>query len=531
MAHVWLALPAALCFTVQDAQRTQFDEGRLVIEWKTQSLYPQENRVVYSGDVKATYGVTVLRCDTLTLNVAPNVTNGVAEGNVHIDDPEGTVEATRLQFNWRERTGEADNAVVRVDPMVMQAQKLVVVPDRYELTNVKITECGVRTPLITMWAPSVTIRPGKDTVARRVTISILNQKIATLRRQELGSGSQNKGIRLPSISIRRGSGLGVTWQAGVPLTNSTYTDFRFLSFPNRRPSTSLTISRSLLNPERAQALLTPRSDLTELFNYGYLENINVEKPEDERNYLSRERLTVSFGSVVNAGAPGRTGRDSLSKPWDVTFEQGGASGGFAMLNQVRLQQIQLLGESSQNRAVAISSILSPPFRLAEKLEFAVRGDGRWYFNEHSQAKWGRLSAELTCRPSNHIRIGAGYSVGSNDGEFAFDFDRLPRSRSYHLRTDLLFGPSRIYMLGKYDPERKNWWDVEFAVYQLAGCFEPYYIYRKSPGTSSFGIRFKVFEAFDRLRENIPRRTKGNVPLSPPDPKKGGGHGMEPDEWR
>ena len=113
------------------------------------------------------------------------------------------------------------------------------------LTNVKIMECGVKPAFYSMWSPSVIIRPGQNTIAKQLSIAILGQKIATLRRHEVSLDRKNEGVRLPSVSIRRGAGLGVTWQNGVPLTNSTYTDFRFSAFPKRRPSASLTISRSL----------------------------------------------------------------------------------------------------------------------------------------------------------------------------------------------------------------------------------------------------------------------------------------------
>ena len=51
MAHPLLVLPAALSFASQDVRQTTVDEGRLVIEWKQQTLYPKESKVVFSGDV------------------------------------------------------------------------------------------------------------------------------------------------------------------------------------------------------------------------------------------------------------------------------------------------------------------------------------------------------------------------------------------------------------------------------------------------------------------------------------------------
>jgi lipopolysaccharide export system protein LptA len=508
MAVPWLALPAAVSFSVAEVRQESVD-ALLQVEWKTKTVYLPEEKVVFGGGVKTTYGVTVMKSDTLTVFYGEGAASGIAEGNVLVEDPEGTIEASRIQFDWKKRTGEANNVTVRVDPMVMEAQRLQVQPGRWELTNVKIMECGVKPAFYTMWSPSVVIEPGKRTTARKVNLALFGQKVLTLRRHEVSLDRKSEGLRLPSVSIRRGAGLGVTWQSGVPLTNSTYTDFRFTSFPRRRPSSSLHISRSFLDPDEVRTLLTPRSDLSELFSFGYLENINVEAPENEREYLSHDRATVSASSVWNSGVSGRTSRDSVNKPWDLALEVGGAPGGFSQKHQLRLQEIEQIGTRRETRAVAISSVRTPDLKLGPNITAAARGDGRWFFNENGQAKWGRVIGEVIWRPSIRFRLGVGYSVGSNEGRFAFDFDRLERARVLHVRTDMLLGPTRLFLLGKYDTERSDWYDLQIAFYQLAGCFEPYVVYRKDVGSLGFGLRLRVFEAFERLKDRIPKRLPGN----------------------
>ncbi len=508
MALPWLPIPAVIQQAAPDIRQEVVDP-RLTVEWKTKTAYLNEKKVVFGGGVKATFGVTVVTAESLTLFYGEDAEHGVAEGNVLLVDPEGTIEASRMAFNWKNSTGSADRVVVKVALMTMEAQKLEVQPGRWELSNVKIMECGVKPAFYSMWSPSVVIEPRKRSIARRVEISILDRKVATIRRQEISLNRRNEGFRLPQVSLRRGAGLGVTWQSGVPLTNSTYTSFRYMAFPKRRPSASLNISRSLADPDQVQALLTPRSDLSEPFNYGYLENINVENPEDEAKTLSQKRLTLNLGSVVNVGVAGRTGRDSLSKPWDLMLEAGGVPGGFAQLHQLRLQELKVTGGERERRGVLISTVRTPDVRLGENLSGAIRGDARYFQGESGQAAWGRLSAELSFRASKAVRMGLGYSFGSNQGDFAFEFDRLESTRVVHGRVDFLLGPTRLNFLGKYDPRTREWFDFEFAAYQLAGCFEPFFVWRKSPSTSSFGLRLRVFEAFDRLKDELPRRTKDN----------------------
>jgi hypothetical protein len=75
--------------------------------------------------------------------------------------------ASRLKFDWVARTAEADLVKVEAYPMVVEAQNIKIEPGRWELTNVKIMECGVKPAFYSMWSPSVIIRPGQNTVAKQ----------------------------------------------------------------------------------------------------------------------------------------------------------------------------------------------------------------------------------------------------------------------------------------------------------------------------------------------------------------------------
>lgn len=518
MAIPWFVLPAAWAVSTPEIRQDDID-GKLIIESKTQKIFLAEEKVVYSDGVKATFGVTTVTSDTLTVLFGKPNQRGIAEGNVHVVDPEGTIDARKLEFKWVEKTGIADQVVVKIDQLELDAQTLNVVPGRWELTNARIRDRGIRPSLFEFWSPSVVIEPGKQSTARKINVKVLGQKVATLRRHDVSLSRKSEGLRLPSVSLRRGQGLGVTWQAGVPTTQSTYTDFRFSAFPQRRPSMSLNISQSLMKPEKVETLITPRSDLSELFNYGYMENINVSNPENARRYLSHERITIGVGSVVNAGVTGRTGGDRISKPWDIVVEAGGAPSGFAQMHQVRFQNVRVSGDEEQTRGVVISTLQTPNLSLGANLYAVGRLDGRWFFNGGGrQSKWGRVIGEAIWQPNSKLRLGIGYAVGANNGEAAFVFDRLKNTRAIHMRTDFLLGPTTLNMLAKYDPSRKDWFDFELALTQVAGSFEPYYVYRKEAGTSTFGVRFRIFETFDKLKDRLPQRTRGNQPL-PPGSKK------------
>src|SRR5688572_13541510 len=108
----------------------------LTVEARSVKANLPEQTVTYADGVKAIYGVTTVRADRLVIYLASNeleapvlavlgtanlvpgmhvpteeielnlaTRRGVASGNVLLTDPDGTVRAERLEFNWMLGTG------------------------------------------------------------------------------------------------------------------------------------------------------------------------------------------------------------------------------------------------------------------------------------------------------------------------------------------------------------------------------------------------------------------------------------------
>jgi hypothetical protein len=90
MAIPWFALPATLAASSAEIRQEAVHE-QLVVEWKTKTVYLPENKVVFGGGVKATYGVSVLTADSLTVFFGETEHNGIAEAMCTWTIPKATL--------------------------------------------------------------------------------------------------------------------------------------------------------------------------------------------------------------------------------------------------------------------------------------------------------------------------------------------------------------------------------------------------------------------------------------------------------
>src|SRR5690606_10309673 len=78
--------------------------------------------MVFSGGVKAFYGLTEISADNLILDIRKEI--GSAKGNVVVTDPEGTIRARDMDFNWADgkKEGTAFNALIELGHVVVKAE-------------------------------------------------------------------------------------------------------------------------------------------------------------------------------------------------------------------------------------------------------------------------------------------------------------------------------------------------------------------------------------------------------------------------
>ncbi|HZH97697.1 MAG TPA: hypothetical protein VEX38_01890, partial [Fimbriimonadaceae bacterium] len=494
--------------TTQNSQVDKIDDV-LTVEWNEKRIQVSPHVITFTGGVRALYGPTVLTADKLTLYLDPDARYGIAEGNVHVEDPDGRVDASYLKFDWRNRTGQGRDVQVEAGGLLLRAGGIEMGQKLWELTEVYATPCDEGTPLFALRSPRVTVTPGQGGVARSAQLSLLGNRIVTLKQYRFSFTRRGGGaLRLPSPSFSNGR-FGIAWNNEVALTRGTTIYGGFRAKQREKTSANLEVTRNLMAGDSIVGAPPPRSDLEERFGFGYFDNIYIQRPSDERDLIGFRRSTISVGAGWNQGAAARRVDTVFTKPVEGVYQVGALSNGLAFDGQVRLQSIRAFDGPTQLRALVNSNILLPALDFGSGLYTHVRLSGTGYLNKGGTFGWGAAQAGLVFKASRQLRLGASLVRGFETGTPAFEADRLYSTNALHLRTDIDFGATKLNLLGKYDFDRRSWYDYEIAVTQAAGCVEPFVAYRRFPSTLTFGLRLRI----DDFLELINRRGR-KQPVGP-----------------
>ncbi|MCE9559678.1 MAG: hypothetical protein K8R88_12085 [Armatimonadetes bacterium] len=508
-----LATPPAI---QQEAHINDYAGGLRVV-WKNQKYDVETSKVKFYGGVTAYYGPTILKCEELELWL--DEYRGEAKGSVHVDDPDGTFDSKNFIFNWKLKTAQASPIQLRVDRLEAKATFLDISQDRWILEGIYLTTSKARRPDFAIGAKKVTVRPGRTVKFENPELTFLGQKIRIPFTVPISLDKRVEGLRAPSLSFRRGAGLGLAWQSGAilsegregGLTKSLSADLSV--FPRTLPISSITYVISGVRPSASTGFVKPRSELLERFSDSALESIIVKTALQERRFFQTPRRTVAIGMAYNQDALGRRSSDnSVSKRLEVTGEVGGPIQDGGIFGQLRLQDIRVKsGTAYQVRAVGLGSFLSPNVRIGPKLEGHIRLDSHMSVGAKSNGfGWLRGAAVLGYQPTPGLTLGGQVFDSLQAGSPAFELDRLYANRGVNLRADVKRGPYGFSALWKYDFDRGKWYDTEFTASFAAGSYEPYFTTKLFPRTYIFGVRLRAEDLFDRLAAREVKRKKGSA---------------------
>lgn len=491
-----LALATSLA---QDAPQQTSYEGGLVVEWKRKRLDAHPRKVTFTDGVKATYGPTVLYADTLTLHLDGSERRGEADGHVRVEDPDGRVTAAFLSFDWANRVATGRSVHVEIGPFRLDAKDARLDPEKWVFTDVVGSPCTEKAQHITLKASKVTVEPNVRAVAERAQFFLFGKRMANLPKYSFGLRRGAEGFKLPQPSFSR-RGLGAKWASTFTLDPKLNLGLGMVARPGDPFSGRVELTRSLAGPAPGFA---PRWDLAEPFYDAYFDNVTVMSPLDESISLGGRRTLLSVGSSLYQSSVARRQDDDFTKPIELVLEDGRALGGFNLTTQVRGQSIRARGGHTSSRLVGSVGLGTPFWDMGKGLYAYGRFDFSGYLSEHHRSSWLRGQVGVAWRPDERFRIGLAYSSGSEFGSPLFDADVPYTLRAFHLRTDLDIGPTDASLLLKYDPETGKWYDAEVRLSQIAGCIEPYLLYRKFPDSFAVGFRFRS----DDLLEIFQRRSR------------------------
>lgn len=485
---------------VQAQQRQEF-EGGLVIEYTgTNDVDFVNNLVRFTGEVKATYDQTSITAQSFSLDTKAK--KGTAEGGVRVVDPEGEITASRMDFDWGAKTGIATDVAIVAGNMRLWANQLEVTPTNWVLTGVRATLSRRKNPEYLFRSPRVSIRPGRDAVAEKVSAEIFGLRLGDIPRVPWSLDPRVGGLRPPGITNKKGQGVGIRWDSSLLLNDATAVRAFVGSFPKQPPGYGLQVSYSPLNPDQARGYIQPGGDLGERFSNGWFDTIETPSPNQELDSIRRSRANYALGTFWNESPTARPDEPTqIAKAFEAVGEFGGERDGFGGLLNARVQRIRGgSGLDFVDRALVQGTLTAPDTTLGRGLDLRVRLDAFSTLSTDTEYGWVRGMVGLLYRPTRTLSFGLAYSHTSEFGSPDFDFDRPLVDRVWHVRGDFLSGPYTLRYLAKYDVGSQRWYDHEYEIALVAASLEPFIVFREVPSDYRLGLRFRLDPVIERLQQ-------------------------------
>ncbi len=504
-----LPYPLSAEFLPAMAQKTTIEQmgDSLVVEWRSKKIDVVRRVVVFSGGVKATYGLTVLYAQELELDLEAHV--GRAKGTVNVVDPEGTLEGGQVQFNWQDHTGQADDVHAHAGGARFDAATVRINPGKWILEDVYATPCHEVKPLFAIRSKRITVYPGKNGKLDNTGIDILGRHIGTFPGTSFSLDNRASGFKLPGISYRRRDGFGVSWSQSVLIRDEAVASSTFSSFPKKEPAYGAHFIYTGSPGESSNTPLLPVSELDERFSQSYMDNISVATWAQEDDTLRNPRHSIGVGLDWNQSTVDRrVDSTGISKRYELFAERGGNVGPIGGLVQARFQNIRPgSGEAFVTRTVISAEANSGLHSLGKNLFNHFRFEGAGYLGGGSEYEWVRAQAAITARPWPGLQLSSSLVLGGSHGRPLFGFDPLYSQSGYHVRADLFMGSLTTSFLGRYDFGRRGWYDHEVSIALNAGCVEPYVVWRQFPSDLRFGLRLNIGTLGSKLHQRRFERSK------------------------
>lgn len=467
---------------------------------------PADRIANFSEGVKATYvsgGLTeILTADNLILHIDQK--RGEAAGHVVLLDPDGKLAAENLSFSWMRnaQSGSAKQVHLDIAGVMMEAATAEEIPGQpptLKLQDVYGTSCTEEhPPIYAIRSREVIFRPGKEGIIRRPAIYLFGKHIINLPTQRFSLDPRVKGNSWPTIAYKKSGQLGLRWSPNYLLNEQTALSGSFKAFPGEAFAADLYVTRSFTDPQKARNPITPRSELSERFGTGYLDNIRVDNPVDETADLTEERRTISVGATLNRASFNDQSGVLYTKAPEIVYEQGGPFHGIGYQFALRAQNIQRGDSGFKQRLVGESTLHPKPVALGKNLYLSARWDLAAFAGANNFA-WSRVEAGIFATPTKWLTVGAGLGSGSESGTPTFPADRLLIRRMAMYRADLNLGPTKISYLFKRDQDRDRWYR-EFYVSQVMGCLEAFVTSRQFPRSYQLGLTLRLDRFFQVMRE-------------------------------
>lgn len=492
----FITLPEGILQQLPQKPQLEVIDGTLTVEWNHKRVELNPRRLVFSDGVIARYDGTECRAKSLILYLEDAERFGVAEGDVQIIDPDGTVKASKFVFDWRNRTGSATDLEGQSYRFSVSGREATVTKNQWKLTEAVLSPCSESPPLFQLRARSVEVTDAKRGVARSASLYVRGKKLISLPTYRFYLGPRKEGLALPTVSMNRDGTVGAAWASSIGVARNVGLSTSIQAFPKRPLGGAFEVGYSPGNYR------LPLSTFSERSPFGFLENVNNASLQSEFDQITAGYMGLSVGAALNQGIPGRQTRDTITAPYELGFGLAGRANLLGYATQARLQRIGLSGGPYRSRLAFAGTVVGLT-AVGRATEAFVRFDNESYLGSGDNYAWLSSTVGISQKVSSGLRVSASYSRTLDVGSPFLQTDMPFTMESVNTRIDLLGKATKVSFLSKYDPRRGRFYDHELSLKQVSGCLEPFVVWRKFPSSLNFGVRLRT----DELFEAIDRRVK------------------------
>jgi hypothetical protein len=492
-------------------QRPRITRGLYTLEADTVTLDPTAEVTHLKGRVVVTYQnppvdgraikPTRITCeDAVVDNVKEEAR--FSEG-VTLEDEIGTLHANELFISYkRPGSGYAKGIVLDAYEAHFEGEEITFEEGAYRLKNAWFTTCLQHYRVL---LTDIVIRPGKFISAQRSGFQLFGFTIP-VPFFRVGLNPRETGLQSPVPSVDEDFQWGYRWRNVLDFGHGTSVLIDEAGGQNRVPTFNGQLYYSVSSPHSRSNIIAPRVVDRERFTDGYMNSVVVPDQGKEEADIGAAPSMLFIGRTTNALTRTRPGTPvALDRPWYVGFDGSAMMGATALAGQIRYGKVgERLAADSSGRLEFYGTALSPGIPLPGRLSARLRSDVALISGATSYG-WIRPELVLSFEASDKLRLSAAFVKAFDWGTASFDNDRLHSTTAAHFRADLKYPNTDLSVLIKYDFDKRDLYDIEFAIGQVADCIRPFVSYRKFPGTFAIGFTLRADNLFAALKRRTPTR--------------------------
>jgi hypothetical protein len=377
------------------------------------------------GHVKITYGKEVLSADHIEAHLAPEDLYLIARSRILLTDPDGSIVADNLKISWKKSNqfAHADHATVVIASVTIRAESIDMTPDQWVLTKFDFTPERGRKPFYHVKGDQAIVKPGHDVLFKDPQLYVLGQRILGFHSRILNLDPKASGMRLPTPEYRGGNRFGYNWAGSTIVDRQTILQLHDSLSVGELPGYGALIDHSFVPIAKDSFPISPRSEFQLRFDFGYFENVFVDAPSSEINYLQRSRSSISAETTFNSGVSGRGDGEGYTVPASLQYEFGTKLGSNGYLSELKLESIDAYRGPYIERAEWLNSLELTPKKISDKLYEMTRIDSG-VFQSTQNFFWVRGTEGLVFKPDKALTLGASIFGSLDGGTPIIDIDPL-----------------------------------------------------------------------------------------------------------